>query len=110
MPVPTDTNDRFIRYAPGFGPAASTRSVPYTIEALAKFLGEIDQRNEPRHQFRDTFNSLELMSEGFLSEATLIALNDEPWKIGGKHQPVSTIPHDACSWHRIASGAIAVIV
>lgn len=85
MSVPEDTNERFIRYAPGFGTRADTGARRYTVEALAKFLGEVrSDRGEvrPRHEFVNAFNSLELMSENHLSEATLLALNDEPWKIG----------------------------
>ena len=42
----------------------------YTIEALAKFLGETkDSTGKPHDGFISTFGALELISEGYLSES-----------------------------------------
>lgn len=72
MPVPADTRKDLIRYAPGYGPsplAGNVPSVPYTVDALARFLGEVKHRGEAHKGFHAMFGALELLSEGYLTEA-----------------------------------------
>jgi hypothetical protein len=77
MPVPPDTRQDHIRHAPGFGGASTEkRLVPYTVESLAKFLGETkDNGTQARESFRAAFDALELISEGYLTEAQIKRLH-----------------------------------
>jgi hypothetical protein len=43
----------------------------YTVESLAKFLGEVGSDGRPHAGFRAMFGALELLSEGYLTEAQI---------------------------------------
>jgi hypothetical protein len=87
LPIATGERQRTdkIRVAPGFDVAqfragAGLPNAAYTTDAIAKFLGEIDERGEASHDFRATFNALELMaSDNILEEKDVAGL--EVWKI-----------------------------
>jgi hypothetical protein len=73
MPVPPDTRKDHIRYAPGFGGGPSAdRVLPYTVEALAKFLGEVQPNNAPRESFRAAFDALETSKSFVIYRAVVI--------------------------------------
>lgn len=69
MPIPADTRKDLIRYAPGFGrgPAAGPR-VPYTVDALANFLNDVDKDGKASEIFNATFAALELIEEGWIKK------------------------------------------
>jgi hypothetical protein len=62
MPIDPKTNKTQIRYAPGFSsvaPGPSIPSRPYTVDGLAKFLGEVDDTGHATHAFKAAFAALE---------------------------------------------------
>jgi hypothetical protein len=69
LPIATGQGKRAdtIRVAPGFGVEKWTASgllpsCAYTVDALAKFLGEVDERDgKATEAFKATFGALELM-------------------------------------------------
>jgi len=67
MAVAEDTRKDAIRYAPGFGPVPLAVHVPhpYTIDALAKFLGAVRDDGHATEDFKAAFSALELIEEGF---------------------------------------------
>jgi hypothetical protein len=69
------TRKDHIRHVEGFPTAGS---VPYTVAALARFLGEVKSDSKPRDSFVAAFDALELMSEGYLTEAQIKGL--EMWR------------------------------
>ena len=71
LPIAPHTKSQHVRYAPSYSStgAAPVDAHPYTIEGLAKFLGEVDKRGEPRDTFKTVFGMLELLSDGHLTEA-----------------------------------------
>jgi hypothetical protein len=90
MRIESKTRDDAIRYAPGFSQTACAPSEgahPYTVEALAKFLGMVKPDNQrPRDSFVACFGALELIDEGYLSEARAYDL--EKRKLGqGRYRP-----------------------
>ncbi len=89
MPIDPKTKTEYIRYAPGYttmSPAGAAH--PYTVEALAKFLGELDGRDEPHAAFKNAFASLELISRGRLTEAQIKA---EIKYAPGRQRPASLV-------------------
>ena len=83
MPIPPDTRQDHIRYAPGYSPSVPARNVisyPYTMASLARFLGETDKGGEAHQAFRTTFAALELISEGYMNESSIKGM--EVLKIG----------------------------
>jgi len=78
MPIDPSTRTDLIRYAPGFGcspPAAKVPQHPYTIDSLAKFLGETKASTGCAHEpFKAIFGALELIAEGYLTEAAIKGL------------------------------------
>jgi len=82
LPIDPKTNKSQIRYAPGYSsipPAERIPSSPYTVDALAKFLGETKLSTGVAHEaFRTTFAALELISEGYLNESAIKGM--EVWK------------------------------
>jgi hypothetical protein len=71
MPVSDDTRKNVIRYAPGFGRSTAAGDRPYTVDGLARFLGEVKSNGEAHEAFRAAFGALELISEGYLAESAL---------------------------------------
>jgi hypothetical protein len=75
LPIDPKTRKDLIRYAPGYGcwrPAANIPSHLYTIDSLAKFLGETRLSTGKAHDaFNTTFAALELISEGYLNESAI---------------------------------------
>jgi hypothetical protein len=78
LPIKTLQGQRSdsIRIAPSFSVAKyrAGTELPlgsYTVDALAKFLGETDKRGEAHQAFRTTFAALELISEGYLNESAI---------------------------------------
>lgn len=70
MPIGSNASKQYIRYAPGFETAPSTGALrQYTKESLAKFLGLARPTGNPQDSFDTAFATLELMSEGYLTEA-----------------------------------------
>jgi len=94
MPFPPGTDPKLVRFAPKY--TAGTAAVPvgdspearaaraafskeiaeknerhaFTVEALAKFLGLVKQESQrPKDSFVAAFGALELVSEGYLTEA-----------------------------------------
>jgi hypothetical protein len=92
MPIITGERQRndAIRVAPSFveSQLLASQQLPtgaYTVEALAKFLGEVGSDGRPHAGFRAMFGALELLSEGYLTEA----------QIKGQHEQVS-VPLAEC--------------
>jgi hypothetical protein len=56
----------------------SSGKVPYTVASVATFLGEVRADGDARESFRAAFDALELMSEGYLTEAQIKGL--EMWR------------------------------
>jgi hypothetical protein len=82
LPIPSDTRKDFIKYAPGFERVAPAPNVPYcsyTVDGLAKFLGEVDGADHASHDFKATFGALELIDGNGLKEGDIAGL--EVWKI-----------------------------
>ena len=76
LPIPDGAGKQHIRYAPGFSfiaPAQQASFPSYTIDALAKFLGEVDKAGHATHDFRDTFGALELIDGNGLKEGDIAA-------------------------------------
>ena len=75
MPIPPHTKPNYIRYAPAFSSESSTNSdhlYPYTIEALAAFLGHSKSSGEAaKDYFRAAFGAVELIADGYLTEARI---------------------------------------
>ena len=83
--LPKDVNDRYMRYAPSFSAPVqpgctgqqvdeNKRKYPYTIEALAKFLGMVRVNGAATENFTASFGALELINEGYLTEARIKGL------------------------------------
>jgi hypothetical protein len=78
MPISIEQGQRSdaIRIAPSYIETkllagAQLPSGAYTVEALAKFLGEVGSDGRPHAGFRAMFGALELLSEGYLTEAQI---------------------------------------
>jgi hypothetical protein len=66
--------------APNYVTASDSEVVahPYTLEALAKFLGFVKQKaQEPTHSFVAAFAAEELIHGGVLKESQIKGLRDE---------------------------------
>jgi hypothetical protein len=77
MPIDPKTNKSLIRYAPSFGcglPAVRIPQRRYTIDSLAKFLGETGKGDHAHDAFKATFGALELIAEGYLTESAIKGL------------------------------------
>jgi hypothetical protein len=74
MPIPSKTNDEFIRNAPSFL-LSGTPGVPhpYTAQSLALFLGMVKpgEQDKPNERFTGAIWALELIDQGILKESTL---------------------------------------
>jgi hypothetical protein len=86
LPIATGQGKRTdtIRLAPGFDierfPAGGILPpLAYTIDALARFLGETKERGEATESFKATFGALELIDGNGLKEGDIAGL--EVWKI-----------------------------
>jgi hypothetical protein len=73
MPIDPKTNIAAVRYAPSYviDPSlVAATDHPYTIEALARFLGLVKAGSlSPKDSFVAAFGAVELISEGYLNEA-----------------------------------------
>jgi hypothetical protein len=82
MPVDAKTNASALRYAPSFllsGPSGGPH--PYTVDSLARFLGTVKpETQKATNGFVAAFGSIELIEEGYLTEARIAGL--EPRKLG----------------------------
>lgn len=65
MPIGANTPKQYIKYATGPSPVP----VPFTSQSLAQFLGAAKPTGKPQDSFDTAFATLELMSEGYLTEA-----------------------------------------
>jgi hypothetical protein len=82
LPIDPKTNTSSVRYAPGYAsipPAERIPSQPYTIDGLAKFLGEVKDDGHAQDAFRATFGALELIDGNGLKESDIAGL--EVWKV-----------------------------
>ena len=66
MPI---SNPKMLRFAPSYSVGGKTpapgESHPYTVDALAKFLGLVKQKSqEPKDSFHAAFGAIELIEEG----------------------------------------------
>jgi hypothetical protein len=82
MPVPKDTREGYIRYAPSFAanqPAPESGARPYTTQALAQFLGftKPGKRQEPTDSFVAAFGAEELIADGIMKESQIKGLSAE---------------------------------
>jgi len=71
MPIEPRTDHKFIRNAPnyGTGPESGPVNHPYTVEALACFLGFVKaERQTPTNSFIAAFGAEELIADGVLNE------------------------------------------
>ena len=69
--LPILRNDTMLRYAPGFGkePPPAAPNHPYTVEGLAKFLGELKEGTWfATESFKATFGALELIDGNGLAK------------------------------------------
>jgi len=77
QPAPK-TNLTQIRYAPSFSlPNLSSLAAnehPYTMQTLASFLGFVQPSKQPTTMFDAAFGALELIKEGYLTEARVTSL------------------------------------
>jgi hypothetical protein len=106
MPVPPDTNKKYIRYAPGFGGASTEkRLAPYTVDALAHFLGEVQDNGRARESFRHApgFGS-SLTTESFVPYTVVsIAKFLGKGKISAKEMPVDPTTKKETIRHMIST-------
>ena len=82
LPIPPHTKPGYIRWAPGFSsgsPATQTTSHSYTIDGLAKFLGEVGSDDKATESFKATFGAMELIDGNGLKEEQVAGL--DVWKI-----------------------------
>jgi hypothetical protein len=75
-------NPKMLRYAPSYAVGAQTTdsvvSHPYTVDALAKFLGFVKRGNqEPTNSFHAAFGAEELIADGVLKESQIKGLSGE---------------------------------
>jgi hypothetical protein len=81
MSIDPSTRKEAIRYAPSFSqmpPTPDSGVRPYTVEALAKFLGFVKSgTQEPTNNFVAAFGAAELIYEGHLKESQIKGLSGE---------------------------------
>jgi hypothetical protein len=84
MPIDLKTNTQHFRYASS-PLEESIPAHPYTLNSLARFLGQIKPKtDEATDGFRTMFTALELVTEGWLPESVFTdgPLPSQPWRIG----------------------------
>jgi hypothetical protein len=80
MPIEPRTDPKFIRNAPSFGTVTESVTVahPYTVEALAKFLGFVKAKSATAtNSFIAAFGAEELIADNVLKESQIRGLSAE---------------------------------